>query len=91
MFVAHPDLTAVVRALDAQDPSHLKIHTPVLIQQGTRDTTVLPVLTDALARELRANGVKLTYNKYPGLDHISVQLRRKPTGDAYAYVKDRLG
>jgi pimeloyl-ACP methyl ester carboxylesterase len=91
IFVAHPDLTAVARALDAQDPSHLKIHTPVLIEQGTRDTSVLPVFTDALARELRANGVRLAYKKYPGLDHFGVQLRPKPTGDAYAYVKDRLG
>jgi pimeloyl-ACP methyl ester carboxylesterase len=91
MFVAHPDLTALIRDLDAEDPSHLKIPTPVLIEQGTRDTTVLPVFTDALARELRAAGVKLAYKKYPGLDHAGVQLRRKPTGDAYAYVTDRLG
>jgi pimeloyl-ACP methyl ester carboxylesterase len=91
IFVAHPELTAVVRALDAQEPSHLKGHTPVLIEQGTRDTAVLPVFTDALARELRANGVRLAYKKYPGLDHFGVQLRPKPTGDAYAYVKDRLG
>jgi pimeloyl-ACP methyl ester carboxylesterase len=91
IFVAQPDLTAIIKALDAQDPSHLRIHTPVLIQQGTRDTTVLPMVTDALARELRTNGVHLTYKKYPRLDHLGVQLRRKPAGDAYAYVKDRLG
>lgn len=85
------DLTGLARALDAQDSSHLKIRMPVLIQQGTSDTTVLPFFTDALARELRSNGVALTYKKYPGLGHLPVQLRRKPTGDAYAYIKARLG
>jgi alpha-beta hydrolase superfamily lysophospholipase len=90
IFVAQPDLTALTKALDAEDPSHLRIATPVLIEQGTTDTTVLPRFTDALARELRAAGVKLAYKKYPGLDHAGVQLRQKPTGDAYTYVKDRL-
>jgi pimeloyl-ACP methyl ester carboxylesterase len=91
IFVAHPDLTALAGFLDTQDPSHLKIRTPVLIEQGTRDPIVLPVYTDALARELRASGAKVTYTRYPGLGHEDVQLRRKPTTEAYRYVKDRLG
>jgi len=90
IFVAHPDLTSVIKFLDAQDPSHLKIPMPVLIEQGTNDTTVLPIYTDALARELHANGVKLTYKKYPGLDHTGVQIRPKPATDAYTYVQDHL-
>ncbi len=91
IFIAHPDLTAMARFLDTQDPSHLKIPTPVLIEQGSRDTIVLPVFTDALARELRAAGAKVTYKRYPGLGHAGVQLRHEPTTDAYTYVKDRLG
>jgi hypothetical protein len=63
IFVPHPDLTALARFLDTQDPSHLKIGTPVLIEQGTRDPIVLPVYTDALARELRASGAKVTYKR----------------------------
>jgi dienelactone hydrolase len=90
IFVAQPDLTPVIKFLDAQDPSHLNIPTPVLIEQGTNDTTVFPVYTDALARELRANGVKLTYKKYPGADHTGVQIRPKPATNAYTYVKDHL-
>jgi dienelactone hydrolase len=89
--VANADLTAWRKALDHQDTSHLKIGTPVLIEQGTKDTTVFQVFTDMLARELRANGVSLTYKTYPGLDHTGVQIRPQPAGDAYKYVRDRLG
>jgi dienelactone hydrolase len=89
--VANADLTALRKALDHQDASHLKITTPVRIEQGTKDTTVLQVFTDMLARELRANGVSLTYKTYPGLDHTGVQIRPQPAGDAYTYVRDRLG
>jgi dienelactone hydrolase len=89
--VPHADLTALIKDLAEQDLSHLKIATPVLIEQGTKDTTVFKVFTDMVARELRANGVTLTYKTYPGLDHTGVQLRRKPTDDAYTYVRNRLG
>lgn len=91
IFVAHPQLNALARFLDTQDPSHLKIRTPVLIEQGTRDTIVLAVFTDALARELRAAGARVTYDRYPGLGHAGVQLRHQPTSDAYRYVRHRLG
>jgi dienelactone hydrolase len=91
IFVANPDLAALARFLDSQDPSHLKIRTPVLIEQGGRDTIVLPVFTDALARELRAAGAKVTYTKYPALGHAGVQLRGEPTTAAYRYVRSRLG
>jgi dienelactone hydrolase len=91
IFVAHPDLTALARFLDTQDSSHLKIHTPLLIEQGTRDPIVLPVYTDLLAHELRTAGARLTYRRYPGLGHAGVQLRHEPTTFAYRYVTDRLG
>ncbi|MDX6726888.1 MAG: hypothetical protein QOK49_1693 [Baekduia sp.] len=64
------DLAGVAKLLDAQDPSHLKITTPLLIEQGAADTTVFPTFTDQLATELKANGAKtLTYTKVPGVDH----------------------
>jgi pimeloyl-ACP methyl ester carboxylesterase len=91
LFVDKPDFTAAAKDLDAQDPSHLKITTPLVIEQGTADTTVLPLFTDALDRDLRANGVKLTYKKYPGVDHGGIVLTPKPQNDAYTYVKKRLG
>jgi pimeloyl-ACP methyl ester carboxylesterase len=63
----------VAKLLDAQDPSHLRIRTPVLIEQGAADTTVFPVFTDQLVTELKQNGAKsLTYNKLPGVDHGGV-------------------
>jgi len=91
IFVSKPDFTAAAKALDAQDPSHLKIAGPVQIEQGSADTTVLPLFTDQLDKELIANGVKLTYKKYPGVDHGGVVVRPKPQGDAYKWVKERLG
>jgi alpha-beta hydrolase superfamily lysophospholipase len=91
IFVAKPDFTAAAKALDAQDPSHLKISTPVLIEQGTADTTVLPLFTDQLDKELRANGVKLTYKKYAGVDHGGVVVRPTPQADAAKWVEQKLG
>jgi pimeloyl-ACP methyl ester carboxylesterase len=91
IFVAKPDFTAAAKALDAQDPSHLKISTPVLIEQGTADTTVLPLFTDQLDKELRANGVKLTYKKYAGVDHGGVVVRPAPQADAAKWVEQKLG
>jgi pimeloyl-ACP methyl ester carboxylesterase len=91
IFVSKPDFTAAAKALDAEDPSHLKISTPLLIEQGTADTTVLPFFTDQLDKELRAAGVKLTYKKYPGVDHGGVVVRPTPQADAAKWVEKKLG
>jgi pimeloyl-ACP methyl ester carboxylesterase len=70
LFQPGTDFTPIAKLLDAQDPSHLKITTPLLIEQGTADTTVLPLFTDQLPKELKANGGKdLTYTRVPGVDH----------------------
>jgi pimeloyl-ACP methyl ester carboxylesterase len=69
IFRAGVDFGPVAKLLDAQDPSHLKIQTPLLIEQGSADTTVFPVFTDTLSTELRKAGTKLTYTKVPGVDH----------------------
>jgi pimeloyl-ACP methyl ester carboxylesterase len=70
LFQPGMDFAPIARLLDAQDPSHLKIRTPLLIEQGAADTTVLPLFTDQLPGELKANGAKdLTYTKVPGVDH----------------------
>jgi hypothetical protein len=63
----------------------------VLIEQGAKDKIVLPVFTDELARELRAGGARVTYRKHLALGHAGVQLLRGPTGEAYRYVRERLG
>jgi pimeloyl-ACP methyl ester carboxylesterase len=73
LFQAGLDFKPVAKVLDAQDPSHLKIRTSLLIEQGSADTTVFPQFTDALATELKAGGAKkLTYTKVAGADHAGV-------------------
>ena len=73
------DLAPTIAALNENDPETLKIRSPVQVEQGTADTTVLPLFTNQLAPKLKANGVKLTYKTYPGVDHAgrcSTQGRR---------------
>jgi pimeloyl-ACP methyl ester carboxylesterase len=73
IFKDGADLAPLAKLLDAQDPSHLKIKTPLLIDQGASDTTVLPLFTDQLAGELIKNGAKpVTYTKYSGVDHAGI-------------------
>ncbi len=45
---------------------------PVLVVQGTADTTVPVILTDALARQWRADDVDLTYRRVAGKGHVDV-------------------
>ena len=78
------------KLLDANDPSHLKLRTPLRIEQGTSDTTVIPLFTDQLATELKANGDKsLTYNKVTGVDHAGITAGTGAT-DATKYLKKLL-
>jgi fermentation-respiration switch protein FrsA (DUF1100 family) len=60
---------------------------PILIAQGTADTTVFPVYTDKLKDELVGAGDQVTYNKYPG-DHVGVVTTGEP--DALAFFRQML-
>jgi pimeloyl-ACP methyl ester carboxylesterase len=81
------DIAPVVAALSAQgDPEGLKVPAPLLIEQGTADTTVFPVFTQQTADALKA-----TYKTYAGLNHGTVVTSAKPQTDATAFVKKRLG
>jgi pimeloyl-ACP methyl ester carboxylesterase len=83
------DISPVLAAVDKSDPENLKIKTPVMIAQGTSDTTVVPLFTDQLDNELKAKGVKVVYKKYTGINHTGIpQAARK---DARAYLKKRVG
>jgi acetyl esterase/lipase len=89
IFKDGADLAPLAKLLDVQDPSHLKITTPLLIDQGSADTTVLPPFTDQLATELRTNGAKsLTYKKYPGVDHAGIVTAAAK--DATTWIAKRL-
>ncbi len=65
------DLSALNPVLAAMNPA-VKTTPPVVVAQGTADTTVFPFLTDQLVGELQGLGDQVTYNKYPGVDHGGV-------------------
>jgi dienelactone hydrolase len=70
-----------------EDPEDLKIKTPVQIEQGMSDTTVLPTFTQLMAAEYKKNHVDLTYKTYSGLTHGTVVTSAKPEKDASAFIK----
>lgn len=55
-------------ALEGMNPA-LRIGPPILLAQGTADTTVFPSFTDMLAAELDGRGDDVDYRTYPGVDH----------------------
>lgn len=50
----------------------MHVAVPLLLVQGDADTIVVPADTASLARELCANGSRITFVKLPGLDHGTV-------------------
>lgn len=71
-FKSGADTSAFVKALDASDPENLTIRSPLAIEQGEKDTTVLPALTDQLVEALRGRGGKIAYAKYADATHAGV-------------------
>jgi pimeloyl-ACP methyl ester carboxylesterase len=82
------DLTKVLAAAGESDPENLTPRTPVLIEQGTADTTVFPAFTDQLVAQYQQNGVNVTYKKYDGVTHGGVV--DAAAKDATSYIKRRL-
>ena len=91
LFKPGADLSGVIAALNANDPETLKVRSPVQIEQGTADGTVLPMFTNQLVPALKGNGAKVTYKTYDGLDHAGVVVKAKPAADATSFVRSRLG
>jgi pimeloyl-ACP methyl ester carboxylesterase len=84
---ADANTDALVAALGKQDdPEDLKISTPVVIEQGTADTTVFPAFS-----QQTADALKTTYKTYDGLTHGTIVTAAKPQADATAYLKKKLG
>jgi len=65
---AYADTGPLLAVLGEQNPS-VTTGAPILMLQGTADTTVFPFLTDELNDELVALGDQVTYSKYPGVNH----------------------
>jgi pimeloyl-ACP methyl ester carboxylesterase len=82
------DTTPFVKALDLSDPENLTIKSPLDIEQGESDTTVLPGLTDSLVKDLRGRGSKIVYKTYKGVGHGDVVVAG--ADHSTAYIKKRL-
>ena len=65
-------LGPLLRVAAASDAASLHLGVPVLILQGTADTTVPQGSSDALDKALCANGVTVRYELYQGLGHRPV-------------------
>ncbi|MEP6953416.1 MAG: alpha/beta fold hydrolase [Solirubrobacteraceae bacterium] len=82
------DIDPLIAALGQNDPEHLKLSTPVRVEQGTSDTTVFPSFTDQLVKEYQANKVPVTYKTYKGITHGGVVTAA--ANDSLSYIRQRL-
>jgi pimeloyl-ACP methyl ester carboxylesterase len=62
------DHTPLFDVLAKENPA-VTTSKPILLLQGSADTTVFPFLTDQLNSELVALGDQVTYTTYPNVDH----------------------
>ena len=62
------DTTMLDKALKAMNPA-VKIAGPVMIAQGSADSTAFPGYTEQLRDELEAKGSRVDYRLYEGVDH----------------------
>jgi pimeloyl-ACP methyl ester carboxylesterase len=82
------DLTPLLNAVGESDPEHLRMKTPVRIEQGTADGTVIAGFTQQLVDEYKANGVGVVYKTYDGVSHGGIV--NAGAKDATTYIKQRL-
>ena len=83
------DISAAVNDLQKNDPGELKIGAPVLLEQGSSDTTVFPSFTAALAKSLAGVGDTVTEHTYAGATHGTVLTAAQ--ADQAAFLKKRFG
>jgi fermentation-respiration switch protein FrsA (DUF1100 family) len=81
------DLSALNPVLAGMNPL-VTTAAPILIPQGTADTTVFPFFTSKLNDELLAAGDQVTYKTYPGIDHAGIVTAAEP--DALAFFQQLL-
>jgi len=95
LFKPGTDFTAISKGLLANDPAILLFRSsPVRIEQGASDRTVIPLFTDRLVKDLTGSakqagaGNVITYKKYPGVDHAGIVYAA--AADATAFIKKAL-
>ncbi|MGK2956536.1 MAG: alpha/beta hydrolase [Solirubrobacterales bacterium] len=81
------DLDPLYDLLDENNPD-VKTAAPILLAQGTADTTTFQFLTDELNTELVGLGDTVDYNLYEGADHGGVL--DAATDDVTAFLNSRL-
>lgn len=82
------DLQPLLNAIGENDPEHLRMRTPVRIEQGTADQTVFESFTKQLADEYAANNVRVIYRTYAGVSHGGIV--DAAAGDASRWIRKRL-
>lgn len=71
MLRADQPNAAATRVLGKMNPA-VETDQPILLNQGSADSTVLPFLTAALDRELRDLGDRVEYRTYEGVNHSGI-------------------
>jgi fermentation-respiration switch protein FrsA (DUF1100 family) len=82
------DLTPLLNTVGENDPEHLRMGTPVRIEQGSADQTVFAAFSKQLADEYAANNVKVDYELYDGVSHGEIV--NAAAADATGWIKKRL-
>ena len=89
LFKPSTDFAPFAAALnELVDPEGLTIRTPVRIDQGAADTTVLPAFSQQTAHAYRAAGTPTTYRTWPGATHGNVTAAAAKASTAW--IKRRL-
>ena len=81
------DTGPLFAVLEKENPA-VATDAPILLLQGSSDTTVFPFLTDLLNQELVALGDQVTYTNYPGVDHGGIPSAAE--AEALAFMKTQL-
>ena len=81
------DLSPLLDILRGNNPA-VTTKAPILILQGTADSTVFPFTTDQLNQELVALGDQVTYSKYEGVDHVGITSAAE--AEALAFMEKQL-
>jgi fermentation-respiration switch protein FrsA (DUF1100 family) len=90
LFRSDANLAPVIAALNSDDdPESLTIRGPVLIEQGTADTTVFPAFTEQLTTELKGRGVDVSEKTYEGVNHGGAVTDKAPATDATKWIGKR--
>ena len=88
-FRSDADLGPLMHVAAANDAAALHLALPLLIVQGTADTTVPRASSDALDQALCASGAAVQYEVYQGLTHREIV--GGAATDALTWVRARFG